>query len=70
MKATIEEKKLAKRAELYTTISMRRLAMLFKVDRSDAQRILDRAVKKGFLKYKPVRGRIQLQPTRVTAQIL
>ena len=69
MKTTTEERKLAQRAELYRTISMRRLAMLLKVERSDAQRILDRAVKKGLLKYEPVNGRVQLQPTKLTALI-
>ena len=69
MKTTTEEKKLAKRAELYRTISMRRLAMLLKVERSDAQRILDRAVKKGFVTYIQVNGRVQLQPTKLTALI-
>lgn len=69
MKTTIEEKKLAKRAELYKTISMRRLAKLFIVEKSEAQRILDRAVKKGILRYEVVSGRVQLQPTKLTALI-
>lgn len=69
MKTTIEEKKLAKRAELYKTISMRRLAKMFVTSKEDAQKILDRAVKKGILKYEVVSGRIQLQPTKLTALI-
>ena len=70
MKTTIEEKKLAKRAELYRTISLRRLAKLFVTTKEDAQKILDRAVKKGIVKYRVVNGRVQLQPTKLTAQIL
>lgn len=70
MKTTIEEKKLAKRAELYKTISMRRLAKMFVTSKEDAQKILDRAVKKGVLKYEVVSGRVQLQPTKLTAEVL
>lgn len=69
MKTTIEEKKLAKRAELYRTISMRRLAKMFVTSKEDAQKILDRAVKKGILRYEFVSGRVQLQPTKLTALI-
>ena len=69
MKTTIEEKKLAKRAELYKTISMRRLAKMFVTSKEDAQKILDRAVNKGILRYEVVSGRVQLQPTKLTALI-
>lgn len=63
------EVKLARRAEMYRTISLRRLAMLFKVEKSEAQKILDRAAKKGILQYERVNGRVQLQPTKLTASI-
>ena len=69
MKTTTNEMKLAKRAELYKTISIRRLSLMFVTTTEEAQRILDKAVKKGIVKYERVNGRVQLQPTKLTALI-
>jgi hypothetical protein len=70
MKTTTNEMKLAKRAELYKTISIRRLSLMFVTTTEEAQRILDKAVKKGIVKYERVNGRVQLQPTKLTAEVL
>jgi Mn-dependent DtxR family transcriptional regulator len=70
MKTTTNEMKLMKRAELYRTISMRRIAMMFKVEKPEAQKIVDRAVRKGLISYIPVNGRIQLRPTCMTRALI